>query len=84
MFLDGEYELNVSDSDLEYDYVPSSGYSGRNDFIKQEILCLEETLSRRRAELRAADRLITECEMDLADARNQVGAVVLIHYWPKF
>lgn len=34
------------------------------DGLQDEIHCLEETLAKRRAELRQADRLLQECQQD--------------------
>ena len=37
-----------------------------------EISCLEETLAKRRAELREADELLNDCREDLKEAREEV------------
>ncbi len=37
-----------------------------------EVECVEKTLRKRRAELREADRLLLEAEMELKDTRAKV------------
>ncbi|XP_074654226.1 uncharacterized protein LOC141908208 isoform X2 [Tubulanus polymorphus] len=69
-FLDGKGNLEMEADDYQYDYDPASLQS-RHTYLVDEISCLEETLARRRAELREADRLLLECESDLQDARQQ-------------
>ena len=46
--------------------------SMREDDLEDEIRCLEETLAKRRAELREADRLLQECNTDLRAAQDKV------------
>ena len=71
MFLDGRHDYTTYDDDYDYEYSPR--YQGtRKDYLQEEIACVEATLAKRRAELREADRLLQECEMDFKDAQNQV------------
>lgn len=41
--------------------------------IAEEIECIEKTLLKRRAELREADRLLTEAEMELESTRGKAS-----------
>ncbi len=43
-----------------------------------EIRCLEETLVKRRTELREADELLHDCRENLKDARQEVGTCFLL------
>ena len=43
-----------------------------------EISCLEETLAKRRAELREADELLNDCREDLKEAREEVIIKVVL------
>ncbi|XP_071948113.1 uncharacterized protein [Antedon mediterranea] len=51
----------------------SSDSRGRVQHIRQEIICTEKTLTKRRAELREADNLLHECEEDLKDVRQKAN-----------
>ena len=44
----------------------------RPRMLSDEVACLEQTLERRRAELREADRVLRECRADLVGARKEV------------
>jgi hypothetical protein len=66
---EGEYE--IFDSDYEYEYTPRT-HSSRKTYLQEEIICLEKTLAKRRAELREADRLLNECDDDLVAVRKEV------------
>ena len=70
-FLNGENDFSTQDSDYEYEYNPRIRRP-RKDFLIDEISCLEETLAKRRAELREADELLNDCREDLKDAREEV------------
>ncbi|KAK3605923.1 hypothetical protein CHS0354_017828 [Potamilus streckersoni] len=48
----------------------------RHNYMKDEIECLERTLAKRRMQLKEADRLLKECNMDLKDARTQARETV--------
>ena len=71
-FLAGEGSYVPGDDDFDYEYQPR-GQRHRKDYLIDEITCLEETLAKRRAELREADELLYECHEDLKDARAEVG-----------
>lgn len=71
MLDEGDYE--VYDSDYEYEYVPRT-HSSRKTYLQEEILCLEKTLAKRRAELRESDRLLKECDDDLVTVRKEVSS----------
>ena len=47
----------------------------QRDYLEEEVTCLEDTLRKRRAELREADRLLQEREADLSDAKREVPLV---------
>lgn len=66
-------DYEIYDSDYDYEYVPRRGsHTSRKTYLQEEILCLEKTLAKRRAELREADRLLHECNEDLAAVRREV------------
>lgn len=44
----------------------------RQEDIADEIECIERTLLKRRAELREADRLLSEAEVELESTRGKV------------
>ena len=46
--------------------------NSRKKMLKDEIKCLEQTLAKRKAQLREADRLLKECNTDLRCAREEV------------
>ena len=54
----------------------SGGGERRLDYLDEELACMEETLDKRRAELREADRLLQECLTDLKEAREQVRSLL--------
>ncbi|XP_077986474.1 centriolin-like isoform X2 [Glandiceps talaboti] len=54
----------------------SHGGGRRKDEVVTEIHCLENTLSKRRAELREADRLLYECKSDLNEAREKARETI--------
>ena len=70
-FLDNDLYYELVESDFENNHDPLTK-AGRKPVLTDEIDCLEETLARRRAELREADQLIAEAEADLEDLQNQV------------
>ena len=70
-FIKGENDFLTQDSDFEYEYNPRIRRP-RKEFLLDEISCLEETLAKRRAELREADELLNDCREDLKDAREEV------------
>ncbi|XP_052229704.1 centriolin-like isoform X2 [Dreissena polymorpha] len=45
--------------------------NSRKKMLKDEIKCLEQTLAKRKAQLREADRLLKECNTDLKCAREE-------------
>lgn len=48
----------------------------RQEDIAEEIECIERTLLKRRAELREADRLLSEAEVELESTRGKVCKAV--------
>ncbi|XP_053381516.1 centriolin-like isoform X4 [Mercenaria mercenaria] len=50
--------------------------NSRKKMIKDEIRCLEQTLAKRKAQLREADRLLKECNTDLKCAREEARETV--------
>ena len=48
-------------------------------FVQTELECLEETLEKRRAELREADKRLRDCRGDLEQARGDAEEMIL-HY----
>lgn len=46
--------------------------------IADEIECIEKTLLKRRAELREADRLLSEAEVELESTRGKVSKAVTL------
>ncbi|KAL4219131.1 hypothetical protein ACF0H5_021713 [Mactra antiquata] len=50
--------------------------NSRKKMIKDEIHCLEQTLAKRKAQLREADRLLKECNTDLKCAREEARETV--------
>ncbi len=71
MFIRGDNDIATLESDFDYEYNPRV-YRGRKHYLMDEISCLEETLAKRRAELREADELLFDCREDLKDARQEV------------
>ena len=65
--------VEMEDGDYEYDYDPRSLQS-RQNYLREELPCLEETLAKRKAELRESDKLLKECEADLQAAKQEVSA----------
>lgn len=63
-FLDGHIDLLVNELEVEKSLK-------RHDDVIDEIECVELTLSKRRAELREADRLLMEAETDLKSTREK-------------
>ena len=70
-FINGQSDYATYESDFEYEYNPKIRRP-RKDYLLNEINCLEETLTKRRAELREADELLNDCREDLKDAREEV------------
>ena len=66
-FLDGMSSVYPEEEDYN-----NLQISMREDDLEDEIRCLEETLAKRRAELREADRLLQECNTDLRAAQDKV------------
>ena len=60
--------LQINDSDYHYEFDPRY-WGTREEYLQNEIKCLEETLAKRRAELREADKLLQECHSDLTEAK---------------
>ena len=50
--------------------------NSRKKLLRDEIRCLEETLAKRKSQLREADRLLKECNTDLKCARDEVSITV--------
>ena len=75
-FLDGRGHYSTYDDDYDYDYQPRYHGGSRKDYLVEEVHCVEATLAKRRAELREADRLLQECEMDLKQAQNEAKSTV--------
>lgn len=46
--------------------------------IADEIECIEKTLLKRRAELREADRLLAEAEVELESTRGKVSKAITL------
>lgn len=46
--------------------------------IADEIECIEKTLLKRRAELREADRLLSEVEVELESTRGKVSKAITL------
>ncbi|XP_069743617.1 centriolin-like [Narcine bancroftii] len=63
-FLDGHIDLLMNELEMEKS-------SQRHDDIVDEIECVEITLSKRRAELREADKLLMEVEADFKSTREK-------------
>ncbi|CAH1781513.1 unnamed protein product, partial [Owenia fusiformis] len=61
--------------DLDEEYRDQT-LRGRQKYLLNEVKCLETTLAKRRAELRQSDRLLAECQSDLAAARNEAMVTV--------
>ncbi|CAH1781499.1 unnamed protein product, partial [Owenia fusiformis] len=72
-YLEGrlDAETEESDYDLDEEYRDQT-LRGRQKYLLNEVKCLETTLAKRRAELRQSDRLLAECQSDLAAARDEV------------
>ncbi|XP_072344661.1 centriolin isoform X2 [Scyliorhinus torazame] len=68
-FLDGHINLLMSELDIEKSLK-------RHADVVDEIECLEITLSKRRAELREANRLLLEAEVDLKSTREKTKETV--------
>ncbi|XP_067825865.1 centriolin isoform X2 [Heptranchias perlo] len=64
-FLDGHIDLLMNELEVEKSLK-------RHDDVVDEIECVETTLSKRRAELREADRLLMEAEADLKSTRVKI------------
>ncbi|XP_071802361.1 uncharacterized protein [Asterias amurensis] len=71
-FLEGHRPITPEDEDYEM----REGSMHHQDFLEDEITCLEKTLVQRRAELRVADRLLQECQADLKDATDKARSTV--------
>ena len=69
-FLEGKIHYHPRDIDT---WDLSQNQSSYKSYLTDEMDCVEQTLTKRRAELREADRLLMECEEDLKHARTEVG-----------
>ena len=69
-FIDGNVESLVNDLEIEKSLK-------HHEDIVDEIECIERTLLKRRAELREADRLLTEAESELSCTKEKVCSVVV-------
>ncbi|KAL3870359.1 hypothetical protein ACJMK2_038429 [Sinanodonta woodiana] len=63
-------------ADVESDAFDEKMEGCRHNYMKDEIECLERTLAKRRMQLKEADRLLKQCNMDLKDARTQARETV--------
>ncbi|XP_063966678.1 centriolin-like [Lytechinus pictus] len=54
-----------------YDVVDDHHLLDESAFLDEEIECLEDTLAKRRAQLREADKLLLQCQTDLYEAQNK-------------
>ncbi|XP_051893173.1 centriolin-like isoform X4 [Pristis pectinata] len=68
-FLDGHVDLLMNELEVEKSLK-------RHDDVVDEIECVEITLSKRRAELREADRLLMEAEADLKSTREKTKEIL--------
>uniref|UniRef100_UPI00398E464C centriolin isoform X2 n=1 Tax=Pristiophorus japonicus TaxID=55135 RepID=UPI00398E464C len=68
-FLDGHIDLLINELEVEKSLK-------RHDDVVDEIECVEMTLAKRRAELREADRLLMEAEVDLKSIREKTKEIV--------
>lgn len=66
-FLEGHAHITSEEEDFyrEQNLVQQEG-------LHDEIHCLEETLAKRRAELRLADKLLHDCQTDYQITQNKV------------
>ncbi|XP_064649335.1 centriolin-like [Lineus longissimus] len=69
-FLDGRGKVDVEDADYDYNYDPRSLQS-RHSYLSDEVTCMEETLAKRKAELRESEKQLKSCEDDLLKAKNE-------------
>lgn len=56
----------------DYDAMDDHQRLQQSAFLEDEIECLEDTIAKRRAELREADKLLLQCQTDLHEAQNKV------------
>eukprot|EP00057_Strongylocentrotus_purpuratus_P025736 XP_011680210.1 PREDICTED: myosin-8-like [Strongylocentrotus purpuratus] len=63
----------------DYDEVDDHQRMQQSAFLEDEIECLEDTIAKRRAELREADQLLLQCQTDLHEAQNKASET-LRHY----
>ncbi|KAM4664596.1 centriolin [Discoglossus pictus] len=68
-FVDGQLDTLITELELEKSLQ-------QHDDIADEIECIEKTLLKRRAELREADRLLTEAETELRDTREKTKDII--------
>ncbi|XP_062929527.1 centriolin isoform X3 [Mobula hypostoma] len=68
-FLDGHIDLLMNELEVEKSLK-------KHDDVVDEIECVEMTLSKRRAELREADRLLMDAEADLKSTREKSKEII--------
>lgn len=69
-FIDGDVESLMNELEIEKSLK-------HHEDIADEIECIENTLLKRRAELREADRLLAEAESELSCTKDKVCFVVV-------
>ncbi|XP_072176685.1 centriolin-like [Diadema setosum] len=77
-FLEGRRRFIPEEDDFEVDEDELLHQTG---FLEDEVECLEQTLAKRRAELREADRLLVECQTNLHEAQDK--AREMVHHYDK-
>ena len=75
-FIEGKVHYRPREIDFS-DFIDKKDHRYK-DYLIDEMECVEETLMKRRAELREADRLLMECEQDLKDARAEVSPLDIL------
>lgn len=71
-FIEGHIDSLLTELELEKSL-------RHHEDIVDEIECIEQTLLKRRAELREADRLLAEAENELETTRGKVGCCVILY-----